>query len=51
MDESPLAIAEKTTELVNSVKSTIKEAVISSIIPRREKLADKICEVKRKKFL
>ena len=41
MDESPEAIAEKTIELAKSVKSTTNEVVISSIIPRRDKLADK----------
>ena len=41
MDESPEAIAEKTMEVAKSVKSTTNEVVISSIIPRRDKLADK----------
>ena len=41
MDESPEGITEKTTELAKSVKSTTNEVVISSIIPRRDKLADK----------
>ena len=41
MDESPEAIAEKTMEVEKSVKSTTNEVVISSIIPRRDKLADK----------
>ena len=41
MDESPGAIAEKTMEVAKSVKSTTNEVVISSIIPRRDKLADK----------
>ena len=41
MDESPEAIAEKTIEVAKSVKSTTNEVVISSIIPRRDKLADK----------
>ena len=39
MDDSPEAIAEKTIELAKSVKSTTNEVVISSIIPRRYKLA------------
>ena len=41
MDESPEAIAEKTIDLAKSVKSTTNEVVISSIIPCRDKLADK----------
>ena len=41
MNESPEAIAEKTMEVAKSVKSTTNEVVISSIIPRRDKLADK----------
>ena len=41
MNESPEAIAEETTELAKSVKSTSNEVVTSSIIPRRDKLADK----------
>ena len=41
VDESPEAIAEKTMEVAKSVKSTTNEVVISSIIPRRDKLADK----------
>ena len=46
MDESPEAIAEKTIELAKSVKSTTNEVVISSIIPHRDKLADKGSKVK-----
>ena len=41
MDGSPEAIAEKTIELAKSVRSTTNEVVISNIIPRRDKLADK----------
>ena len=41
MDGSPEEIAEKTIELSKSVKSTTNEVVILSIIPRRDKLADK----------
>ena len=41
MDECPEAIAEKTIELTKSVKSTTNEVVISNIIPRSDKLADK----------
>ena len=41
MDESPEAIAEKTIEVAKTVKSTTNEVVIWSIIPRRDKLADK----------
>ena len=41
MDETPEAIAEKTIELPKSVKSTTNVVVISSIVPRRDKLADK----------
>ena len=41
MNESPEAIAEETTELAKSVKSTSNEVVTSNIIPRRDKLADK----------
>ena len=41
MDESPKANAEKTIELAKTVKSTTNEVVISSIIPRRDKLTDK----------
>ena len=41
MYESPEAIAEKTIEVAKSVKSTTNEVVISSIIPRRDKLAEK----------
>lgn len=41
------------TNVNAGVKSIINEAVISSIIPRREKPADKRCEVKQhsQKFL
>ena len=41
MDESPEAITEKTIEVAKTVKSTTNEVVIWSIIPRRDKLADK----------
>ena len=41
MDESPEAIAEKTIELIKNVKSTTNEVVISSVIPRSDKLVDK----------
>lgn len=41
MDESPELITEKTIELEKRVKSTTNETVISSIIPRRDKLVDK----------
>ena len=41
MDESRETIAEKTTELAKSVKSTTNEVLISSIIPRRDKLVDR----------
>ena len=47
MDECPEAIAEKTTELAKSVKATTSEVVISSIIPRRDKVADKGSKVNR----
>ena len=41
MDESPEATAEKTIELGKNARSTTNNAVISSIIRRRDKLADK----------
>ena len=41
MDESPEAITEKTIKVAKRVKSTTNEVVISSIIPHRDKLADK----------
>ena len=41
MDESPEAITEKTIEVAKRVKSTTNEVEISSIIPHRDKLADK----------
>ena len=41
MDESPELITEKTIELEKNVKPTTNEVVISSIIPRRDKLAHK----------
>ena len=41
MDESPEPIAEKTIELAKSVRSTTNEVIISCIVPRRGKLADK----------
>ena len=41
MDESPEAIAGKTTEVAESVKSTTNKVIISSSIPGRDKLADK----------
>ena len=41
MDEAPEAIAENTFELAKSIKPTTNEVLILSIIPRRDKLADK----------
>ena len=41
MDESPEPVAEKTIKLAKNVKSTTNEVVISSIIPRKDKIADK----------
>ena len=41
MDDSPEAIAEKTIELIKSANLATIEVVISSIITRRNKLADK----------
>ena len=41
MNEYPETIAEKTIELAKSIKSTTNEVEILSIIPSRDKLADK----------